>query len=109
MFNMLNVSEAQISLPDLLLETAQSPEQGSKFDLTLYAAEQAEALLFTFVYNTDLFEEATAAHRAEPFGPLLNAVVRDPRRPVSALLRQVEEERRRPALRGPSMPSDETF
>ncbi len=109
MFNLLNVAETQIALPDLMLEAVQSPEQGSKFDLTLYAFDNRETLSFTFVYNTALFEEATVAHMVERFDALLSAAVQDARRPVSSLLRHVEQRLRRFVMREPAVRRDAAF
>ncbi|HEX2270160.1 MAG TPA: amino acid adenylation domain-containing protein, partial [Pyrinomonadaceae bacterium] len=57
-FNMLNLPDSRIELPDLVVDSMALPESGSKFDLTLYVKEQADGILLTLVYNTDLFDRA---------------------------------------------------
>jgi amino acid adenylation domain-containing protein len=109
MFNLLNVPETQISLSDLLLEIIPTPDQGSKFDLTLYAVEQEDTLGFIFVYNPDLFEERSIAHMRERFQALLLEIARNPQQPTSMLLRQIEESLRPPARHRQLVRRDKTF
>ncbi|MFD0727705.1 condensation domain-containing protein, partial [Lysobacter brunescens] len=65
----------------------------SNFDLTLYAAEQADGIRLVWRYATDLFRPETIARMANSFETLLSAVVADPQRPLHALPLVDEDER----------------
>jgi surfactin family lipopeptide synthetase A len=54
------------------------PGAGSKFDLTLIAAEDREGLRTTLEYNTDLFDAATMERLLEHFQVLLEGAVANP-------------------------------
>ncbi len=56
----------------------------SKFDLTLYL-EEAEELIGTFEYNTDLFDASTIKRMAGHFLCLLEGIVNDPEQRLSEL------------------------
>jgi amino acid adenylation domain-containing protein len=76
-FNMLNLPDSRIELPDLVLENITLPESGSKFDLTLYLKEQADGILLTLVYNSDLFEPARMSMLLAQYEHLLGQVLED--------------------------------
>ena len=59
-------------------------QRGAPYDLMLLMTEANDRLLGRFQYNADLFEAATMARLAEHFRRLLESVVADPDRPVSA-------------------------
>lgn len=54
-FNMLNLEERQITLPDLTMELIETVDLAAKFDITLYLTEKSQALELNLVYNPDLF------------------------------------------------------
>jgi amino acid adenylation domain-containing protein len=87
-FNLFNFTD-QISLPgsdktiSFVDAWAQSREDLSKFDLTLYAGRQDRELKLAFVYNTDLFDADTIKRMLIQFRALLEAVVADPAKPIS--------------------------
>ncbi|HVT15954.1 MAG TPA: non-ribosomal peptide synthase/polyketide synthase [Thermoanaerobaculia bacterium] len=113
-FNMLNLpgeaaadpgGPALPALPELEIEAGPAPRAESKFDLTLYVGEAAEAIEVRLVYNADLFdaprmEELLRQYRAvlewaagasgERLGtvslvtPEAAAVLPDPCRPLGA-------------------------
>jgi amino acid adenylation domain-containing protein len=82
-FNLFNFG-AEIKLPgsdetvSFVEAWAQSDEDLSKFDLTLYAGLQDRELKLAFVYKTDLFDAATIELMLAHFTALLEAVVAEP-------------------------------
>jgi amino acid adenylation domain-containing protein len=82
-FNLFNFG-AEIKLPgsdetvSFVEAWAESDEDLSKFDLTLYAGLQDRELKLAFVYNTDLFDAATIKLMLGHFKALLEAVVANP-------------------------------
>jgi amino acid adenylation domain-containing protein len=59
-----------------------------RFDLKLMAAETEEGAVLSFQYRRDLFEAATIAGFADYFERVLDAVLRDPERPLGAIGQQ---------------------
>ncbi|HWX42424.1 MAG TPA: amino acid adenylation domain-containing protein, partial [Blastocatellia bacterium] len=59
MFNMLNVGDEVFMLPGLSIADMEVPETRSKFDLTLYAAEEDGELSLTAVFSTDVLDRCT--------------------------------------------------
>jgi amino acid adenylation domain-containing protein len=57
MLNMLNLGDQTASWPGLVVEEMAAGPIQSKFDLTLYAREQANGLKLELVYNHHLFEQ----------------------------------------------------
>jgi amino acid adenylation domain-containing protein len=74
---------------------AQSDEHLSKFDLTLYAGQQDEQLHLAFVYNTDLFEEASIKEMLDHFRALLEIVVANPQAAIGDCLLTTDAETRK--------------
>jgi amino acid adenylation domain-containing protein len=66
----------------------------AKFDLYLELDDRPDGLVGRVRYRTDLFEAATIRRMVGHFQSLLDAVVADPRRPLSALPLIGEAERR---------------
>jgi len=83
-FNLINSDMTQIELPELAVEFLSSPNMGSKFDLTLYVAVQSEELIFSLVYNTDLFTQARMAEMLAQYEGLLEQIVAAPDRLLSS-------------------------
>jgi len=89
-FNLFNFAD-DISLPgdekavSFVDAWAQSREDLSKFDLTLYAGQQGRELKLALVYNTDLFDADTIKRMLTQFRALLEALVADPEKPISDL------------------------
>jgi amino acid adenylation domain-containing protein len=84
-FTMLNVVASQIELPGLTIEPLSAAERSARFDLSLYATEQQGGIQLIFVYNADLFEDATIAQMLEHFQALLEGISVDPEQRLSAL------------------------
>jgi amino acid adenylation domain-containing protein len=89
---MQNVPRRIFNMEGLQLEGLGVDLGTTKFDLTLVAEESEQGLIYTFEYNTDLFDAETITRLAEHFERLLEGIVADPdRRPSSlALLSQAE-------------------
>jgi amino acid adenylation domain-containing protein len=89
-FNLFNFG-AEIRLPgsdetvSFVEAWAESDEELSKFDLTLYAGLQGRELRLALVYNTDLFDASTVALMLAHFRILLEAAVTAPQKRISAL------------------------
>jgi amino acid adenylation domain-containing protein len=89
-FNLFNFAE-EIKLPgsdqtvSFVDAWAQSHEDLSKFDLTLYAGQRGRELKLALVYNTDLFEAGTIKRMLTQYRALLEAMVADPEKPISDL------------------------
>jgi amino acid adenylation domain-containing protein len=89
-FNLFNFAD-EIKLPgsdrtvSFVEAWAQSEEELSKFDLTLYAGLQERELKLALVYNTDLFDAATITLMLAHFKSLLESAVADPEKCISDL------------------------
>ena len=66
----------------------------SKFDLCLELDDRPSGLVGRFKYSTDLFEPATVARMAGHLATLLEGIVANPAKPISALPMLTEQERR---------------
>lgn len=94
-FNLFNFG-AEIKLPgsnetvSFVESWAQSDEDLSKFDLTLYAGLQDRELKLALVYNTDLFDANTIALMLAHFKTLLEAAVANPQESIASLSLQTD-------------------
>ncbi|MGB7440888.1 MAG: amino acid adenylation domain-containing protein [Coleofasciculaceae cyanobacterium] len=77
-FNMLNLEDKKLELPELKVEAVSIIEERSKFDLTLYVQEQKEGIQLKLVYKADLFETERMAEMLAQFQHLLMQIVEDP-------------------------------
>jgi len=85
MFALQNAPSSGMKLQGLGVSDYAVERKTSRFDLTLSMAETPDALSATFEYNTDLFDDTTAARMLGNFETLLRGIVADPRRRVSQL------------------------
>jgi amino acid adenylation domain-containing protein len=89
MFNLLNFTDHKIDLAELHVEPLLSPEIDadidSKFDLTLYVTTQTDGIHLAFVYNADIFYDATIARVMGQFQLLLESIVNSPEEIISRL------------------------
>ncbi|MGW0183816.1 amino acid adenylation domain-containing protein, partial [Nocardia sp. NPDC003345] len=87
MLSLQNTPPVQAELPGLTLGAVQMPMETAKFDLQLDLSERpgTEGIVATFIYATDLFDDATVAQFGRRFVRLLEAVVRTPERPLGDL------------------------
>ncbi|MCA1566176.1 MAG: amino acid adenylation domain-containing protein [Acidobacteria bacterium] len=77
-FNMLNLPEAEMSLPGMSVELLAPREVGSKFDLTLYVREMNRRVSFELVFNADLFSRERMSVMLGQFERLLEQAVENP-------------------------------
>ncbi|EPX57243.1 Long-chain-fatty-acid--CoA ligase [Cystobacter fuscus DSM 2262] len=100
MFALQNTPEEQLQVEGLTLREVEGSEsQTAQFDLTLALTEVDGALQGSFEFNTDLFEQESIARMARHFQALLQAAVKQPERPITALP-LVDEQEQREILEG---------
>ena len=83
--NFISIEEEPFILPGLEVENVEQESIKAKFDITLYAYEREEGLFLDLVYNTALFEAATAERMLSRFLVLLEAIVANPDQHIGAL------------------------
>jgi len=93
MFVLQNNAHAALDLPGLAVETLAQDTPIAKFDLTLNAVEDGDALALGWEYATDLFEAATVERLAGHFAALLAGIVAAPDGELSRLPLLAEAER----------------
>jgi amino acid adenylation domain-containing protein len=71
-----------------------SVSAGAMYDLNFFMVERPDGWRASCEFNTDLFERATITRLLGHFNNILQALVRDERRPISALPMLSEAERR---------------
>jgi hypothetical protein len=81
-FNMLNLPDVRIDLPELMAEFLAPPTIGSNFDLTLYVQEGNKGIQLDLVYNADLFESVRMLELLEQLRQLLAQFVANPTEPI---------------------------
>jgi amino acid adenylation domain-containing protein len=94
MFALQNAPHPTPRLPGLTLRRVPRRTATSKFDLTLDARETAQGLVAQLEYSTDLFEEGTIRRMLGHLEVLLEGVLADPGRRLSAIPLLRGEERR---------------
>src|SRR5262249_11718151 len=107
MFVVQNAPAAALDATDLRLTPLELTTGTSKFDLTLFATELAGDLSLRAEYSTDLFEVATIDRMLAHYGILLEQVVAEPDRPLSALRMLTEDEQLRLLGRSPDVSETE--
>ncbi len=95
LFALQNFAGQRLELGGLDVRRVDDEEESTRFDLELHVWEHPDRLHGSLVFDTDLFDRATAERLAAHYAALLDAVVADPARRVDALpLRPGHEERR---------------
>lgn len=92
-FNLLNLADTQPELFGLSVEPISMSEAASKFDLSLYVAEQEQGIKLELVYNIDLFNADTIATMLLHYRTLLESIVANPEQQISTLPLLTETER----------------
>ncbi len=77
-----NVNDS-LKLKGLEIENYKFENTTAKYDITLYVKENKDDLLFTFEYNTDLFNKNTIKRLSNHFVKILEQVVSTPRMKLS--------------------------
>ncbi|HYA30226.1 MAG TPA: condensation domain-containing protein, partial [Acidobacteriota bacterium] len=95
MFTFQNRLPAELNLRGIHAEPIDCVSGMSKFDLTLSLGERDGRLLGSFEYSSELFDAPTIDRMIGHFQTLLNAIVADPDRSISALPLLRPAERRR--------------
>jgi len=92
-FQLQNTPRSSIDLPGLTLSPVEAASGTAKFDLSLSMREEPGGLKATLEYNTDLFDGATISRMLGHLQVLLEGIVADPDRTISALPILTEPER----------------
>jgi non-ribosomal peptide synthetase component F/alpha-ketoglutarate-dependent taurine dioxygenase len=92
-FVLQNAPLPPLELPGLTLELLQVDDGTAKFDLVLSLFETKQGMMATWIYNTDLFDEATVARMSRHYETLLASAAADPEARLSKLQHLTEEER----------------
>jgi amino acid adenylation domain-containing protein len=85
MFVLQNAPMQPLRLTGLAPSELEYPGGNAKFDLTLFTEETQQGLTATVEYNIDLFDRATMVRMLEQYRTLLEGIVTDPGRTLSAL------------------------
>ncbi len=81
----LGEAGGRMALGDLTLESLPLPQRSAQFDLAWMVAEAGETLASRLIFNTDLFDRATAERFAAQLEALLLALAEAPDRPLASL------------------------
>ena len=94
MFVLQNAGADELDLPGVEVTPVELAVDMAPYDLTLEMREDGDRLDGSFIYNTDLFDSATAEQLARHFVTLLTNVARDPSLRLSRIgvLTEREEE-----------------
>ncbi len=92
-FQLQNTPRSSIDFPGLALSPVEVTNGAAKFDLSLSMGEERDGLKATLDYNTDLLDGATIRRMLGHLRVLLEGIVADPDRPISALPILTEPER----------------
>ncbi len=95
LFVLQNTGRASLEIPALTVDSIDVEEQSAKFDVTLECIETEEGVSGSFIYCSDLFDEATIVRMAGHFQTLLEGLAASPKSRVSELTLLTEAERHR--------------
>jgi hypothetical protein len=84
-FALQNAPLAPLELHGLHLQPLELDHETTRFDLELHLWERPQGLSGYFVYNTDLFDQATMLRMSGHFCALLAAIAAHPERPIAEL------------------------
>jgi amino acid adenylation domain-containing protein len=85
MFALHHAPQAEFGLRGLTLEQIKTETKTSKFDLSLFVADEADGLTCIAEYNTDLFDEPTIERLLGHYQGVLEAVVANADQRISEL------------------------
>ena len=106
-FNMVNLPEETVELPDLSMTPEAMPNIGSKFDMTLYVKEVEEGIDFDLHYNSDLFDEERMRLVIEQYSFILEQVANAPEQSIDAI--SITTPAMSELLPDPQMPLDDAW
>ncbi|HYO69311.1 MAG TPA: amino acid adenylation domain-containing protein, partial [Archangium sp.] len=95
MFALQNLPAAELHLSGLTVRSLEIHDGTTRFDLELVLEECVAGLRGSFIYSTELFDEATVARMAGQFQVLLEGIVSNPEAPLSSLPLLTAQERQR--------------
>ncbi|MFB7333683.1 amino acid adenylation domain-containing protein [Streptomyces adustus] len=72
-------------LPGVQVEAVRADFGGAQFDLSMFVTERADTCAGTLVFDTDLFDPATARRLVAHYRRLLESAMKDPDRPLGEL------------------------
>ncbi|MCY1078721.1 non-ribosomal peptide synthetase [Archangium lansingense] len=98
MFTLQNTPSGELQLPGLTLSPVEQEGTTAKFELSLTLGEGPDGFGGALTYNTDLFEEATAARMMRHFQVLLEAIAAHPHTALRDLPLLTSEERQQVLL-----------
>ncbi|HSG39798.1 MAG TPA: amino acid adenylation domain-containing protein, partial [Thermoanaerobaculia bacterium] len=85
-FNMLNFPRSRVELPGgVTVEALSFGELEAKFDLTVYAVEMDEKILFNLVYNAGLFDRDRIEELFRQYRAILEQVAAAPGRAIGSV------------------------
>jgi amino acid adenylation domain-containing protein len=84
LFNMLNLADSSLYLPDIQVKYLFPVNPEANFDLTLYATELTNGLYLQLVYNTDLFNADRMVIFLQQYCHLLAQIAAQPDLPLTA-------------------------
>src|SRR5262249_4634114 len=84
-FGMQNAPREEMKLTGLQISPLTTKQEVSRFDLSLLITEADEALRALYIYNTDLFDEATIIRIQTHFETLLAGIVARREAPLDEL------------------------
>jgi amino acid adenylation domain-containing protein len=94
-FNFQSLADSSLAIPGLTVENLSSPEDFSKFDLTLYVMEEGDGgIRLDLVYNTVLFTAARSREMLAQLELLLIQVAAQPDAPIDSYSLLTPEARR---------------
>ena len=93
MFVLQSASTETLQLEGLAIQPVAMDSGIEKFDLTVSAEETAGGLCFSWSYNTDIYDQDSIQRMMRHYQVLLEQVVADPDKPVSAYELLTPEER----------------
>jgi amino acid adenylation domain-containing protein len=79
-----NTPSSTFSLQDLEVTVVNAENQTTKFDLNFHLSESTEGIIGTLYYNTDLFTQQTINGMLEHFHTMLDDIVANPDKRLSA-------------------------
>src|SRR5262249_28177344 len=77
-FGIQNAPAAALRLANLSLEPLELKNETSRYDLTVWMAEEGSELIGLWTYNTDIFDESTIVRMGNHFSVLLESIVKNP-------------------------------
>ena len=93
LFALQNAPLPALELPGLSLQSVPATNEATRFDLEVHMMEQADGIIGSIVYSTDLFDAATIRRLLGHFQVLLAGITADPEQLLSHLPLLTEAER----------------